>query len=546
LRLLRGFWPAPIVAGALMWMSFAPVDAGWLNAVGWAVLFASMRLRRGERAGRQVLVAMLVLFLPGVSWIRPLVWPMWLVVAFWCAGWEAVWGRIAGRFLAKADAPDGGPRAAWIVVLPLSHLAADMARTLVLTGFPWLLAGYSGWRNPLLLGGADLIGVHGASLAILLLGAGLAECASRLAESRGAGGAARALAPAAAVWAALAAWTFGKPALVESKGPTLLLLQPNIPQQLKEDALQSGAERPTSATLWKAHEDLAAKGLEAAAQDGVKVDLVVWAETMAPVMAVRPFEMNVPMRTFVKGRDDKWTTSVAEAGRIVATSRGAETLAGVQSLGEGGKHGLLFNSVVLLDPTGRVRGFQDKQHLTPGGEYIPLRAFIPFRERLEAYLEEMIGALPDLQPGEAANVMTLRGGARVGVMICYESAYPEVARSFVREGADLLVNCSNYGWFAGTSEMRQALAICALRAAELRRPLVLSSNNGISAVVGPDGRVRGEATAADEPGNPIVFVPVCESTSPFAAIGEWGAWSLSVAGVVLCFVLARPVGRKAT
>jgi apolipoprotein N-acyltransferase len=535
LRLLRSFWFAPLVAGALMWASFPPIDAGWLNPVAWAILFASMRLRRGERAGRQMFVAMLVLFLPGVSWIRPLVWPMWFVVAFWCAGWEGLWGRFVGKLLAKGERP----HAAWIVLLPLSHLACDMARTLVLTGFPWLLAGYSGWRNPVLLGSADLLGVHGATLAILAAGAGLAECACRLGEKADVRTAARALAPAAVLWTALAAWAFGKPALVETKGPTLLLLQPNIPQLLKEDAIQSGDARPTSPIIWKAHEELAAKAFAQAESDGVKIDLVVWAETMAPVVAIRPLEAHTPMRTWVRGADGKWAPSTAETARIVAASRGAETLAGVQSVAPGEDADLRFNTVVLLDGTGRIKGFQDKQHLTPGGEYIPLRWLIPFRKSFEKYLEEMIGFLPDLQPGESGNVLALAGGAKTGVMICYESVYPEVPREMVRGGATMLVNCSNYGWFAGTSEMKQALAICALRAAELRRSLVLSSNNGISAVIGPDGRVRGASTNADEPATAVVFVPLCASTSPFVAIGEWGAWTLGVAGAAGCFVLSR-------
>jgi apolipoprotein N-acyltransferase len=135
--------------------------------------------------------------------------------------------------------------------------------------------------------------------------------------------------------------------------------------------------------------------------------------------------------------------------------------------------------------------------------------------------------------------MKLRGGATHGVMICYESAYPEVARGFVAGGARMLVNCSNYGWFAGTSEMPQALAICALRSAELRRSLVLSSNNGISAVIGPDGRVRGAGTTADEPAYLIASAPLCASTSPFAAVGEWAAWILGLAGAAACFVLSR-------
>ena len=211
----------------------------------------------------------------------------------------------------------------------------------------------------------------------------------------------------------------------------------------------------------------------------------------------------------------------------------------MQSLAEGGKRGLLYNTVVLLSPDGRIGGYQDKQHLTPGGEYIPLRWLIPFRERFESYLEDMIGFLPDLQPGEAGYVLPLRGGAKTGVLICYESVYPEIPRHMVRSGATMLVNCSNYGWFAGSSEMQQCLAMCAFRAAELRRSVVLSSNNGVSAVIGPDGRVRGRATAADVRDFLLAPVPLCDSTSPFTVVGEWAAWALGAIATLLCLLAIR-------
>jgi apolipoprotein N-acyltransferase len=541
LKILRSFWPAPLAAGALMAASFPPLDQGWLMPLAWALLFASMRVRRGERAGMQVFVATSALFLPDVSWIMPLVWPLWLVVAFWCAGWEALWGRlVAGRFLAKGERP----HAAWIVLVPASHFLADWARTVVLSGFPWLLTGYSGWRNPVLLGSADLIGVHGASLAILLLGAGIAELACRVAAKERAVW--RALVPAAACWGLLAAWTFAKPALVERPGPTVLLLQPNVTQLLKEDAIKRGAPRPTAETMWKLHEDQAAAGLAEAKAAGRRVDLVVWAETMIPRPAIRPFDAGRPFVTPLWLDDGRWREDAADGRRIAAAAGGAETLAGVSSIAIGRaaddpeRH---FNSVVLLDTAGRLLGHQDKQHLTPGGEYIPLRGLIPFRKRFESYLEEMVGFLPDLVPGDGPHVLRLRDGTTAGVLICYESVFPEIPREFVRHGASVLVNCSNYGWYAGTSEMDQALAMCAFRAAELHRSVVLSSNNGISAVVGPDGRVRGEATRADEEGHLVATVPLCDAASPFAAVGEWAAWGTGIAAAAAQFLLMRRAAR---
>ena len=536
MKLLRAFWPAPLLAGVLMWASFPPLDLGWLNPIAWAVLFASMRLRRGERAGWQVFVGSLVLFLAGVWWIVPLVWPMWLVVALWCAMWEGLWARFVARPLLAAGEK---PHAAWIVLLPASHLLADMLRTTVLTGFPWMLAGYSGWKNPVLLGSADLIGVHGATLVLLLTGACLAEAACRVAEGQSGRPLVRVLLVAGSAWAALDAWDLAKPAIATRPGPSLLLLQPNIQQLLKEDALKQGGPRPTIATIWTVQEELAAEAFARAKQDGRRIDVLVWAETMVPAAAVRPIVAGEEMTTFVLGRTGRIETTHAETSRVLAASRGAWTLAGIQSVQDDGRRGLLFNTVVVLQPDGRVAGFQDKQHLTPGGEYIPLIWIVPFRASLENYLEEMIGFLPNLQSGESGNVIPLPAGGRTGILICYESLFPALPREMVRGGANMLVNCSNYGWFAGTPQMEQALAVCAFRAAELRRSLVLASNNGISALIGPDGRVRGTPTAADTAASLVVEVPLTDSESPFAVLGEWAAWGIGALGAVLCRVAAH-------
>src|SRR6185503_11119927 len=100
----------------------------------------------------------------------------------------------------------------------------------------------------------------------------------------------RPVVPAFALWAALAAWAFVKPSFEVRPGPTLLFLQPNISQLLKEDAFQSGHTRPTTAAIWQTQEDLANRGFEAARAAGKRVDCVIWAETMVPATAVRPFE----------------------------------------------------------------------------------------------------------------------------------------------------------------------------------------------------------------------------------------------------------------
>jgi apolipoprotein N-acyltransferase len=81
--------------------------------------------------------------------------------------------------------------------------------------------------------------------------------------------------------------------------------------------------------------------------------------------------------------------------------------------------------------------------------------------------------------------------------------------------------------------------MCAFRSAEFRRTLVLVSNNGISAVTGPDGRVRGTSTPADEPAWLLCDTTLCDSTSPFTLVGELAAWGIGAAAVVTVLLIRR-------
>src|SRR5438445_13443182 len=90
------------------------------------------------------------------------------------------------------------------------------------------------------------------------------------------------------------------------------------------------------------------------------------------------------------------------------------------------------------------------------------------------------------------------GQTRAGVFICFESAFPSMARTFTNAGADVLINISNDGYLGPTPVMRQHLANAVFRAVENDRPLVRVTNSGISALIWPTGEIR-ESTSAFEP-----------------------------------------------
>jgi apolipoprotein N-acyltransferase len=134
-------------------------------------------------------------------------------------------------------------------------------------------------------------------------------------------------------------------------------------------------------------------------------------------------------------------------------------------------------------------------------------------------------------PGDGFPVFELpspgRGSFRFGVLICYEDSDPYLARQYNPwagrgPGADFLVNISNDGWFDGTEEHEQHLAICRFRAVEARRAVVRAVNMGISGVIDGDGRVVAlpRETWAESK-KVTAIVPIDRRDSVYAAAGDW-------------------------
>jgi apolipoprotein N-acyltransferase len=150
----------------------------------------------------------------------------------------------------------------------------------------------------------------------------------------------------------------------------------------------------------------------------------------------------------------------------------------------------IYNSAVLVNEQGSLIAQYDKIRLMPFGEYVPLPRWMPGANSVGAIVGEFTA-------GSNYTLMTV-GGVRVGVFICIESAYPSIARSFTRAGADVLINISNDGYLGPTAVMRQHLANAIFRAVENGRPLLRVTNTGISAYITSAGEVR-DATSSFEP-----------------------------------------------
>ena len=187
-----------------------------------------------------------------------------------------------------------------------------------------------------------------------------------------------------------------------------------------------------------------------------------------------------------------------------------------------------YNSAVLLRPDAPqpVAGRYDKMHRVPFGEYVPLREELPWMNALAPYDFDY-----SVHAGEEFTRFRV-GEFRFGVLICYEDTDPALARQYVAPGTepvDFLVNISNDGWFDGTSEHEEHLAICRFRAVETRRSVVRAVNMGISAVIDGSGCVREAPGPSWGESKKIAAVltaevPIDRRCSLYASWGDWLAW----------------------
>ncbi len=164
---------------------------------------------------------------------------------------------------------------------------------------------------------------------------------------------------------------------------------------------------------------------------------------------------------------------------------------------------VLLNRAWLMDDLGRTTQWYDKEHLVPFGEYMPLEKWVPF--------EKLVQAAGDFVPG-VDNKPLMLDGVALGVLICYEAIFPELAQKQVERGASALLNISNDAWFGDTSAPKQHLNLTIMRAVEQGRWLVRGTNTGISAFIDPLGRITAISTQFEAEALTAKIAPRKETT----------------------------------
>ena len=187
-----------------------------------------------------------------------------------------------------------------------------------------------------------------------------------------------------------------------------------------------------------------------------------------------------------------------------------------------------FNSAVLVNESGEKIIQYDKIYLLPFGEFVPLP------EAIADIVPTMVGRF---SPGEEYDLLPF-GDAKAGVMICFESHFPSLAREFVRSGADVLVEMTNDGYLGNTAVLRQHLASATFRAVETNRPVIRVTNVGITAYIDQLGRVLDEADVYTEATRTWSITKSDGDETIYVRFGDWFAWFcvlISLTLIVLSF-----------
>jgi apolipoprotein N-acyltransferase len=384
----------------------------------------------------------------------------------------------------------------------------ELARTRV-TGFPWNLLGTAQVDNISLSRITTWTGVYGISFEIMLVNVAVASAFLVPRKKRNP----LLIASLAAAAVLQAGRLVDAPALPGDHAA--LLVQENIPVDATwtRDAFERTLRELVDLSV------KTATSTATAASDSKrgKIDLIVWPESPAPFFANDPLFRN-PVSSMAR-ETHTWVVTGAIGSTPVM---------------QGGKSASqVFNSAALVSPSGDWTARYDKVHLVPFGEYLPFPSLFAFAGGLTKEVGQF-------QTG-ASRAPLDAGSTRLGVFICYESVFPGEVREFADQGAQVLVNLSNDGWYGDSGAYAQHLNQTRMRAIESDRWLLSATNTGVTASIDPYGRTVARLPRKER-GALVAPYATTSVTTFYTRRGDWFAWLcaiISAVAIVMPFVFFR-------
>ncbi|HEY9438222.1 MAG TPA: apolipoprotein N-acyltransferase [Streptomyces sp.] len=476
-----------VLAGALPALAFPAPSLWWFAYVAlvpWLLL-----IRSAGTDGRAALDGWLggIGFMIAVHhWLVPSLHVFIVVLGAALGLLWAPWGVLVRRLL--GGTPSVPRSLVCVAALPSGWLMIELVRSWQGLGGPWGLLGASQWEFSPALRAASVGGVWLVSLLVLAVNTAVVLLIV--------GAAARTAAVIALVGCTLAT------AAMWAWAP-----QPEPAGQARIAVVQPGIiDGPGSVNRRLARSEELTRSLT-----GRDVDLVVWGESSLAVDL---------------SRSPRTADDIAELSRLV----GAPVLVNMDArqTDRAGRAGI-FKSAVLVGPDGPTGDRYDKMRLVPFGEYIPARSMLGWATSVGKAAGE------DRLRGSHPVVMDLPGERRLrlGPLVCFESAFPDMSRHLTRDGAQLLVFQSSTSTFQNTWAPAQHASLAALRAAESGRPAVHATLTGISAAFGPEGEPVGEQLGTDASAATVYDVPLARGSTLYVQLGDWAVYGAVAVLVVL-------------
>ena len=495
-----------------------------LSYLAWSALVPAMiifvraestreAVARGWWFGAAYLITML-------SWMAPQLGPGLLLLGA-VMGWMWSPFAVAVRRLLR-------PPVSWLsalgafIVVPSCWLIPEWIRSYQGMGGPWDLYGASQWQHPAVLALASVGGVWLVSVALVMANVAITLVAGALWPSS--------LIPKAASARSvprripLAATGVAALIVVAGVGPLAYALTSPFPaiREVTVAMVQPGVVQ-NAAQRTDASETLTEQLTRGGTLGGVKPDLIVWGES------------SIPADLTGASPADRALLAKIEA---LSAADGADILVSQDTTPPGKGH---EKWAVLVSPAG-VKGTYAKTRLVPFGEYIP------FRQQLGWLTKVSKAASSNMDPGPGAHLLTATGRdgrpLPIGVLVCFESAFPDMSRVDADQGAQLIVYQSSTPTFQGTWGPDQHASLGALRAAETGRPAVQAALTGDTAAFDARGR---QLAWLDQSDHGVVTVPLALPSATartfYAQAGDYVMWTgVAVTALAALVMLLRRRG----
>ncbi|MBR2439093.1 MAG: apolipoprotein N-acyltransferase [Lentisphaeria bacterium] len=484
------------VCGALFTLAFPGIDWNMLAWIGAIPVCLAVLTSNPGAAFLKAFTWSWFWNFTAFFWLREIVVPLPIGMAFTLAPFTAVWACIAAWLrknleFSVQDRLDGATQCAKVKPFskPLTGIlfllgssglwcVLEWIRSWIFTGLPWNLLAAAQWRNIPLIQICEYTGIYGVSFCIIMMNMALAMTIPQLPV----------IIKGKRFWPLVTAMVilafslfFGFRLLKRAEKVETVPFRAGVVQcdltQRRNPVAGQGEEaldvclELSRQILQKEHETIAVS-LDTPAKRQVPLSVIIWPETAVPV----PYRGVSELSGEYRFRLGKLITKYQVPFLIGSLDYELSTTSP-----DG--YDLMNSALLIREPGGTVADKFSKIHLVPFGEYVPYGKEFPAFAKL-------VGMGRDLAPGKRFNPIELSPDVKAGISICFESAFPYVSRGHVLNGANLLVIISNDAWYPTSNEPEQHFANALFRAVENRLPILRSGNSSHTLWISPSGTVQ--------------------------------------------------------